>query len=92
MVNPLPSDSNLSTNNDRNGGDTPLEGGDIIFPDSKIPPPADPKIHAHFQKSGDIGGIFRTYLKNARETISRDSSTENYRSLVFSVDYKATTM
>jgi hypothetical protein len=37
------------------------EGGDIIFPDSRIPPPADPKIHAQIYRSGgsgDGGDIF----------------------------------
>jgi len=60
-----PPKSNRSTNNDRNGGDTPLDGGDITFTNSKISPPKEPGNDAHFQKSGGIGGsgdIFRLPL------------------------------
>jgi hypothetical protein len=58
---PSPPYSNLSTNNDKNGGDTPSNGGDITSTNSKISPPEEPGDGAHFQKSGDVGGSGDTF-------------------------------
>jgi hypothetical protein len=51
----------MSTNNERNGGDTPSHGGDITSTKGKTTPLKEPGIDAHFEKSGggeDGGDIF----------------------------------
>jgi hypothetical protein len=45
----------MSTNNDKNDGDSPSDGGDITSTTHKIPPPKDLQNHAHFENSGDGG-------------------------------------
>jgi hypothetical protein len=55
----------MSTDNDRSGGDTHSDGGDITSSTDKIPPQKEPGNDAHLGKSGDIGGsgdIFRLSL------------------------------
>jgi hypothetical protein len=58
-----PPASNLSSNNDGNGGDTPSASGDITSTTDKIPPPKEARKDAHFEISGGCGGsgdIFHT--------------------------------
>jgi hypothetical protein len=50
-----PLESNMSTNNDRNSGDTASDGGNDTSTAGKIPPPKEPENDAHLKKSGDIG-------------------------------------
>jgi len=52
---PSPPATNMSTNNNRNSGDTTSDRGDITSTTSKIPPPKEPENDAHLKKSGDIG-------------------------------------
>jgi hypothetical protein len=40
----------MSTNNDKNGGDTPSDGGDITSTTSKIPPPPAKYLHQESQE------------------------------------------
>src|SRR5215211_5734283 len=55
MSPPSPPISNLSTNNNRNSGDTTAYGGDNTSTNSKISPPKEGQNEHHFEKSGDIG-------------------------------------
>ncbi len=72
-ISPLsPPISNLSTNNDKNGGDTTSDSGGIISTPSKYLHPRAAS-HAHISKSGgsgDVGDIFRLYL--VRVVIKKD--------------------
>jgi hypothetical protein len=71
----------MSTNSDRNGGNTPSDGGDITSAKSEISPPKEARNDAHFNKSGDIGDIFRLYLvKSCRKQVSAklQSQSMNY--------------
>ena len=52
--------SNLSSNNDGNGGDTASASGDITSTTDKIPPPKEERNDAHFEISGGCGDIFHT--------------------------------
>lgn len=53
-ISPLPPPaSNMSSNNDGNGGDTPSDSGDISSTIGKVSPPKEPGNDAHFEKSGD---------------------------------------
>jgi hypothetical protein len=68
---PSPPESNLSSNIDRNGGDTPSECGDITSATKQVSPPKDPVSDAHFEKSGDVGDsgdIFRLSLGGGGST------------------------
>jgi hypothetical protein len=59
---PSPPAQNMSTNNGRNGGDTPSDNTSTI---GNISPPKQPENEHHFDKSGDIGDggdIFRLSL------------------------------
>jgi Bifunctional DNA primase/polymerase, N-terminal len=58
---PSPPESNTSTNNDRNGRDTPSNREDNTSTNSKISPPKEPANHARFQKSGGIGDSGDTF-------------------------------
>jgi hypothetical protein len=72
----------MSTNNDKNGGDTPSDGGDITSTTSKIPPPREPGTDAHFEESGDLGGsgdggdIFGVSRKDALEVLGDDNNID----------------
>jgi hypothetical protein len=52
-----PPTSNLSTTDNRNGGDIASDSGDIISTNSKISPPKEARNNARFEKSGDIGDV-----------------------------------
>ena len=53
-ISPLPPPaSNMSSNNDGNGGDTPSDSGDISSTLGKVSPSKEPGNDAHFEKSGD---------------------------------------
>ena len=69
---PSPPESNLSRNNGGNGGDTPSNGGDFTYTNSKISPLREPGNEPNFEKSGDIGDsgdIFRLPLGCGSTTV-----------------------
>jgi hypothetical protein len=51
----------MSTNNDRNGGNTPSACGDNTSTIGKLTPPKQPENDAHFEGSGDIGASGDTF-------------------------------
>jgi hypothetical protein len=57
---PLPppslSEWKISTNTDRNGGDTPIRVGDITSITDKIPSPKQLETDAYYEEGGDGGG------------------------------------
>jgi hypothetical protein len=69
---PSPPASNLSTTDNRSGGDIHANGGGIISTSSKIPPSKEPENERHSDRSGDVGGsgdIFRLTLGDGNSTI-----------------------
>jgi hypothetical protein len=70
---PSPPESNMSMDNDRNGGDIPSDAGNITSTTPKISPPKEPGNAAHFEKSGGIGGSGDTF----RLSVSGGSSDTN---------------
>lgn len=53
-ISPLPPPaSNMSSNNDGNGGDTPSDSGDISSTLGRVSSSKEPGNDAHFEKSGD---------------------------------------
>jgi hypothetical protein len=70
---PSPPAQNMSTNNERNGGDTTSDGGGIISTIGNISPPKQPENEHHFDKSGDIGDggdIFRLSLDSGGSSLT----------------------
>ena len=49
-------ESKVSTNTDRNGGDTPIRVGDITSITDKIPSPKQLETDAYYEEGGDGGG------------------------------------
>jgi hypothetical protein len=79
----------MSTNNERNGGDTPSHGGDITFTKGKTTPPKEPGIDAHFEKSGDVGDIFRFSGKDVVIIQTLRNMQPSVRNHVFSSNYNS---
>jgi hypothetical protein len=85
-----PPESNMSTKNGRNGGDTPLDSEDIISTTGKIPPPKEPRNDAQFEKSGDVGGsgdIFRLPLEGSGSSTSDNTKLDGEDYVAFDLEW-----
>jgi hypothetical protein len=80
---------NTSTNDGKDSGDTPSDGGDITSTTGKIPPPKGAGNDAQSETSGDIGGggdIFRLSLDDCSGTDNIQLDGKDY--VAFDLEWK----